>query len=628
MKLKKTLYFLDSVDDFEELGIPKVRTDKYEIFSFNIRTHKFLESRQIDHSIAENWLVEGDRVKIFDQVLNLWNWYTKSSIFDSMEFEGTNIFGVLDTTEFHNLIVNELFNFWLVKRVIEKENPDRIVSTGHFATMIRSIAPNIEIELRGAGKISHEYVVSWDRFLIRFNIGKIPVSIPISRHTYTKMKSFIESLVSAGLGLNFNLKNKNKTILFLEFNPLQYSETIRYLSRSGKNIVFFNMRRSAVWNHRAAKLLQKYGGRIITHDILDQNDKNRIILLGRNYLDELESVFSHDKVLEEIFSIDKYSFWSSVKEPLKEIYKKRITSYIQLLITARKIIDRCNVSCILSLNTMGETEKAIFDITKDGIPSIMLQHAFTNYIKELTRYDIFDTSVFRDKIALWGNLQKKYLMENRNVPEDRIIVVGSPRHDLFFRVGSVTDEVKKTVVITTQNMETTNVLVDTNTYLRLEKLFREIFSILKKFPDYEVVVKLHPAQDPGNEYLKKMIYDLDSSIIIRQTTPIMDILKSCHAIININSELFPSTTMLEGMILDKPILDIVATDKSYRFDFIIQKAVMTVTYDDDLEKPINDIIVNQEVRRKLSESAKKYALAYLANPGSAAKQLADILGSY
>lgn len=125
-----------------------------------------------------------------------------------------------------------------------------------------------------------------------------------------------------------------------------------------------------------------------------------------------------------------------------------------------------------------------------------------------------------------------------------------------------------------------------------------------------------------------MIYDLDSSIIIRQTTPIMDILKSCHAIININSELFPSTTMLEGMILDKPILDIVATDKSYRFDFIIQKAVMTVTYDDDLEKPINDIIVNQEVRRKLSESAKKYALAYLANPGSAAKQLADILGSY
>lgn len=98
--------------------------------------------------------------------------------------------------------------------------------------------------------------------------------------------------------------------------------------------------------------------------------------------------------------------------------------------------------------------------------------------------------------------------------------------------------------------------------------------------------------------MKKMIYDLDSSIIIRQTTPIMDILKSCHAIININSELFPSTTMLEGMILDKPILDIVATDKSYRFDFIIQKAVMTVTYDDDLEKPINDIIVNQEVRRK------------------------------
>ena len=83
--MKKTLYFIDSVDDFENLVISKTGSDEQKIFSFNIRAHKFLESKQIEHHIAENCLVEDDRIKIFDQVLYLWDWYTKNPIFSSME---------------------------------------------------------------------------------------------------------------------------------------------------------------------------------------------------------------------------------------------------------------------------------------------------------------------------------------------------------------------------------------------------------------------------------------------------------------------------------------------------------------------------------------------------------------
>jgi glycosyltransferase involved in cell wall biosynthesis len=85
--------------------------------------------------------------------------------------------------------------------------------------------------------------------------------------------------------------------------------------------------------------------------------------------------------------------------------------------------------------------------------------------------------------------------------------------------------------------------------------------------------------------------------------------------------------MLEAMILNKPILDIVATNRLYEFDFIKQGAVMTTLYN-NLEKPISDIILDKNIRQQLSENGKRYVMTYLANPGSASKRLAEILDSY
>ncbi len=625
--MKKILYFLDTIEDFTDLNISQ-RELGSKVFSFNIQTHKLLESKNVEHAIAENYLTENDRLKIFDHTVYCWKWHKENSVLKELEFDGINLLSILDTAEFHNLVVNELHNFLIIKRIIEKEKPDKMIASDHFATIIRTFVNTREVELEAFSKTMHEYIVSWDKILIRFNIGKIPISIPISRSTYTKTKNFVESLISAIFRLGFK-QNKKKTILFLEFNPIQYSELIKHLSKLNKNIVFFNMRRSAIWNFKSTRLLRNHKCKIITQNILNREEKNKIISLTDYYLKKIDWIWSHNDFSEKNFLIENYSFWPLIEQPLKKIYKKRLLDYIQLIITAKKIFENYNVSCIISLNAMGETEKAVFQTNKNNISSIMLQHAFTNYIKELTRYDVFDTSVFQDKIALWGQLQKKHLVENRHIPDDKIIVVGSPRHDSFFKIDiRINNESQKTIVITTQNMELSNTLVDTNTYIRLESLFKTIFAILKKLPNVRVIVKLHPAQDPGNEYLKKLIYEMDSTILIYQTTPIIEVIKSADIIININSELFPSTTMLEGLILNKPILNIVTTDKCYEFDFIKQNAVLSISDKDDLEKSINDIVLNDKLRLELANRGRKYAECYLINPGSASKRLAEIIDSY
>ena len=42
-------------------------------------------------------------------------------------------------------------------------------------------------------------------------------------------------------------------------------------------------------------------------------------------------------------------------------------------------------------------------------------------------------SSFKDKIALWGNTQKEYLIAQHAISEERILTIGSPRHDIFFK---------------------------------------------------------------------------------------------------------------------------------------------------------------------------------------------------
>ena len=59
-----------------------------------------------------------------------------------------------------------------------------------------------------------------------------------------------------------------------------------------------------------------------------------------------------------------------------------------------------DIQCIIHHNYLGETEKAILDFESKKINAIMLQHAYANYTSNDMRYDVFDTSIFKDKIIV------------------------------------------------------------------------------------------------------------------------------------------------------------------------------------------------------------------------------------
>ena len=628
--MQETLTFIDSVMGFDSFNSENLKSSK--IFSFNIHAHKFLVEKNIEHDIAENYLEKGDREKIFDYTIKLWNWYDNDILKKEFKFENLNLLSVADTMEFHQIIVREIFNFFIIKRILEKEKPKKIILSAYFAKIVKQIDNKISLDI--SGKQEHDFHIQWEKMLIRFNISNRPISIPISRKRYNQFKKIFEFVTGNLFGLWQNFANKKPSILFLEFNPAQYSKLLDNLKNFNGNIIFFNRRRPAAWNLPSIKLLRKYHIKLISSELsLSKKDRMKIDSSVEYFTNKLQKFWSDESIFSKIFKIEETNFWPVISNVLYHTYRQRITEYLQLILTCKKIFSELNIKCILSLNILGETEKTILATNDYKIHSILLEHAATNYTPSIAMYDIGNMyPIFRDKIALWGDIQKEYLLQHRNISADRIFITGSARHEDFFNIKKpINTSSEKTILITPQALSEFDVLLDTNTYIRLEKLLIKIFTIVEKLSNTKVIVKMHPTLSPGNEYVKTLIHKINPNAKILQLESVLETIDSCDMMLNINTELFPSTIVYEALIRNKPIINITIMDTTYDFEFMKDNAVLSISDTDDpdkLEILIKQLLSDPNLRSQLIENGQKHLQRYFSNSLNASEKLANILLTY
>ncbi len=625
--MDKILVFIDN-NNLGNLNLKKLHN--VQIFTFNIHAHKFLEKMEIQHTIAENYLDDSDHEKMFDAAINLWNWYDKKEIFEKMKFKNINLLSIADTSEFHQIMIRELYSFYVIKRIIEKEKPTKIFLSSHFSKITESLNNTSCFSIEIFDNQPHEFHIAWEKMLLRFNIGNRPISIPISRKRYNQLKNFFESLIGNFLGLWYNFNIKKPSILFLEFNPSQYSILIKHFKNFDGNILFFNRRRSAIWNLTSIKILKKYGGKLISSKInLTKYEKNEINYLVDYYEKKLKEVWSNKKLFSQIFSIETCNFWPIVSNTLYKIYKQRIKEYLELTTVSQKILT-IDLKCIVSLNILGETEKSILANNKNKIPSILLEHGATNYLPEFSKYDISNMySIFKDKISLWGNVQKDYLITHRKISNERIILSGSPRHEDFFyakKTKSINNE--KVILLTPPPLTEFNGFIDTTTYLRLEYLLKNFFDTVDKLSNVKIIVKMHPTLTPSNEYVKKLIHKLSPTTQIFQLESTLDILKMCDILVDITAEFFPSTILYEGLIMEKPVVNIRMIDKFYQFEFVKDESVLSLSDKSDLEEPIKQILYDDLLRKKLIANGQKHIMKYFSHQKTASYNLYKTISNF
>ena len=97
----------------------------------------------------------------------------------------------------------------------------------------------------------------WDKIPYEFHLGKVTIGIQLSRKNYQRIKNFFESIICKLFSLDLKPNENKKIILFVEFNPLQYSELFENLKDYEGIVSLLNYRRPAVWNMGSLNFLRK-----------------------------------------------------------------------------------------------------------------------------------------------------------------------------------------------------------------------------------------------------------------------------------------------------------------------------------------------------------------------------------
>lgn len=614
------------VDRTIESQIKNLKFGDSKIFSFDIQSHKLLERNNIPHKISDEYLDKEERTELFNSSMNYAvNWYKEKSIFNEIELESINLFSMMDTDEIQQYFLSEMIKFSMIKKIIESEKPRKIIAPHGFAQIIKYFSSKKEIKIEILGDFQNNNL-AWDKIEIKFNLGSRPLSFYVSRKLFLKLKNIVETTVYSLFNLWSNLKNNEKTVLMIEFNPLVYVDLISHLHKHGINTIFLNRRRPAAWNFESVNIIRRYGCKILNFKkFLNFKEQKRVYDLTINYKKNLEKIFLNDKYFENFFKLEEHSLWPCIKEVLIEKYKERLADYIYLVLSLKKLFNKDRKILILSLNENGETEKTVLMLNHQCYPSIVLEHAFINYLS--AEYDPHRFSpLLSDKIAVWGNIQKQHFMERMKFDEEKILVVGSPRHDSFYK-KNVKNTNQKTILIAPHPITNYSGQDGIELYLRYENLIKNLFGIIKNIPDVNIVVKLHPGQNTHNDIIKKLIKEIDPTVPVFQITSIKTHLESCDVVVTISPDVFTSTVLLEAFILHKPTMDIFLMDALPEFSYTKDGAALSVSYKSNLEENIKNILFNERLRNELIVNSKKHLNNYLSNQGTASQHLAEITDS-
>ena len=626
--MTENIILIYSKDDIENISPELFNNKQTKFFALNIESHKILSQKNIQHEISDRMITKSERVEIFDYSVRIRDWFKNKNLENKFNFENINVLSILDDNEFQSVIVKILLNLIIIKKIIQNELPKRVFATSYLREFLNCVIQNennVELDL---WENTAKEQAFWDNIVIKQKIGMIPLSIKLSRGRYKKIKKIIENIFCNSFGYWFNFNNRKKeSFLFLEFDTNTYSELLLKLADNDVNIICCNIRTPGFRNFSSSRIFKKKNLKILDYEnMITQDDLKKIQNNEKGIRNEISNLI-HDQNMYKIFKYDSISIWPIIRKRIVNMYEQRLVEYMKMAIIAKKTIEKINLSAIIKLNDIGETEKVFMNYNDKNIPLVLLQHGYTDYNDKSSMFDSTNGySRIRDKIAVWGETQKRYLIEKRNVLPEKIFVSGSPKHDKFFHREMKVDTKKKTILLAPRAITEMTAEDNIDLHIRYEKLLERILSFTTKNPNIELIVKLHPIQLEHNNELIEYFKKWNPAINVKINSPVIDEIEKSDAIISITSEEWDlSSIVLESQIMNKPILNISPTDKRSEFQCVKENSIISMTDKDDIEEAMQKILFDNETKNKLKDNTKEYLKRYLANPGDASSKFADYL---
>ena len=624
-KMNKTIIIVNDIDNISKLKEIILQYPNSKIFSLNYFTHNKLIKNSIEHEMGDNYLTNIDKNIIDTKTIETAsNWYLNNNFKNSLMFDGINLASLIEMESF-DYFSKVYKNTLTIIRIIEKEKPTTLVDITNYNDLIQNLCNSKKIDCVQIHDIMQASPY-FDKINIKYNIGPIPLSVTISKNNYQKIKEFVEKITKQFLKLNKNFNPQKKSILLLDFNTIQYNLLLKELSNSSKNILLLNQRRPAVWNLESYNIIRELGSNIISLNDFNKKIDNKIKQEQQQKKDELEVMWDHNLIFNEVFVIENYSIWNSIKDSFTKMCNARFLDSVERLMLLDQLFTKYDISVILEWAETAPHEKEVVHVAKRyGKKIVMLQHGMSTsgdiWDRAARFFSFFSGPLNSDKQVVWGETTKEYAIKYGHNSEN-ILSLGSPRHDKFFQAKKINSK-GMILLATTGVSEFFAETSTTNDYLKFNNFIREVCLVVKNLKDKKLVIKPHPQPDFVNNVID-LIKEIDPQIEIVLDTDLVELINSCEILITFNN----STIALESMILNKPTISI-QTDKWAEENEIVKKhGIISISKLEDIEPSINSILKDNVFKINILKNSDDFIQKYYTNRGNASSFLAQFLENF
>jgi len=627
LKAKKSLVILDSSIQFDEFK--KFSMENTTFVAADYETHKKLVDSNTKHELLDNYLQKKERHELYDFVLSKYTWYENLSRKPDFEFNNINILSLMSSLEFHEFVLTVLIKLFSIKNIISNKSPNEIFVSTKFLKYVKLVQDKNKIHTFDSN-LNNEKSFLTNKIELRFNILSKPCTFYISKKNYSSLKKIYENFFCKINNLWLDKKTSKEIILLVEFNTSAYEEMIRTLSKSKKQVVVLNRRRSAIWNKNSIGILKSNNVKILDPEKFFDLHTDQEFALEHKRLNENLHELWKSKELFSIFSMKEISFWPLIKDRLKKIYDYRLDDYLKFIFQSRNFLTQLNIKKIICLGESGETENVLLQSVENDVDSILLQHSFLRYNPELKKlqWKYEDQNMLGltcKKFFLWGNSDLNYFLENSKIQKDQLIISGSPRHDQFLQIKSSTNShTTKNILITLSPISERSGLGDTNLIIKYNYFLEKILKILNEFNDLKITVKLHPGENPHNSILIDFLKN-QSNITVFQIENPNELIKKSDLMINISPELYDSSTiMLEGLLLRKPVIQLSLDDELSKVE-PLKSPIIQISEIEHFEQVISKIINDEIYRKEIIEQISNKLNDYLSFQGNSNAKFLEII---
>ncbi len=590
------------------------------VVSFDFDSHKSLNKNNIKHKIVEEYFAKEDITEIDNFSLRLGtSWYKDQRIKGYLEQDEINLGSLLEL-EMPSYFFKILKRIIGIKKIVEKEKPKKIISYS-LKKYVNEFCKKYKIENISFEK-TKQTGLFFDEISIPLNLGFIIKNIKISRKNYFRLKKAVDEIFNLIWKIKSSKKSleNNESILLVNFNTKLYEGFLKSFPSSDKNIIILNQRMPAIWNFETLQIIKNSNCKVLSIKDFENKimkDKNK---LEQNELSKKLKLMLKEDSLNIIFSHNQESFWNIIKDDFSKLIIKRFSESVERLILINEMFDKMNIKSVLDWAHTGMEEKEIsFVANKKRISTFCLQHGIMTLNPKFEKYHSIMPVLpsNNSKMLVWGKIMEDYLLDHK-IDSKQITIVGSPRHDRFFKRKSANNE--NTILIASNLFFHVNFDGnDTRAIERFELFLKETLKYIKKNSNKKPVIKLHVT-----EYfdISSIIKKIDPSIPIYQHQDILELLESCDVLISLNY----STILLDALILNKPTLVFLPEKQNFEEEEIIkQNAVLTVSNISELEIKVKQILFDEDVRNDLIKNGKMFIEKYFSYQGNSCEILTKLL---